>query len=53
MPMNREVIPRGQGLLAAIWPKQSPCSAGILPRLCIWKNKYPRYSQALGRRGCK
>ena len=28
--------------------KPSPCSAGILPGLSIWKNQYPRYSPALG-----
>ena len=28
--------------------KKSPCSAEILPGLCIWKNQYPCYSPALG-----
>ena len=28
--------------------KPCPCSAGILPGLCIWKNQYPHYSPALG-----
>ena len=48
MPMNQEAISRGRGLLEGIRPKQSPCSAGVLPGLCIWKNQYPRYSPALG-----
>ena len=39
MPMNQEAISRGWGLLAGIRPKQSPCSAGVLPGLCIWKLK--------------
>ena len=41
--MNQEVIPWGRGLLAGILPNQSPCSAGILPGLCIWKSQYPSF----------
>ena len=37
MSLNKEVIPPGQGLSAGVRPKQSPCSAGILPGLCIGK----------------
>ena len=46
MPMNQEVIPRGAGTFSRDLTKPSPCSAGILPGLCIWKNQYPRYSPA-------
>ena len=37
----------GAGLFSRDLTKPSPCSAGILPGLCIWKNQYPRYSLAL------
>ena len=47
MPLNQEVIPQG-GTFSRDLAKQSPCSAGILPGLCIWKNQCPRYSPALG-----
>ena len=37
----------GAGPFCRDLTKTSPCSAGILPGLCIWKNQYPRYSPAL------
>ena len=48
MPINQEVIPRGVGTFSRDLTKQGPCSAGILPGFCIWKNQYSRYSPALG-----
>ena len=38
----------GRGLLAGICPKQSPCSAGILPGLCIWRFNIPAIPRPLG-----
>ena len=42
MPMYQVVIPRGTGTFSRDLTKTSPCSEGILPGLCIWKNQYPR-----------
>ena len=38
----------GVGTFSRDLTKTSPCSAEILPGLCIWKNQYPRSSPALG-----
>ena len=36
MPMNQGVIPQGARTFSRDLTKPSPCSAGILPGLCIW-----------------
>ena len=53
MPMNQDVIPQGQGLLAGIWPNQVPVVQGFYLGFAYGKINIPAIPRPLGGRGCK